>query len=130
VVKGPKKREGAVPSPDALFLEFDYPVFCFKNCVKGYCLDSITDKKVGKAFIQKISKWSQMTWAQIMLADRQGLGHEEIAQDSLRVSLPACVKDDTTIVSTYLGKKVSRMAGFKKKEVFHVIAIGMDIYKH
>jgi len=130
MVKNPKPiKKGVKTEPPQL--QFDYPVFCFKNCRKGYKPSDLDSPQKRKAFLQRLTKWSEMTWEDIRGQDRQGLGHEKIPQSSIKGSLSGIGKDQV-IISTYIGKKVARLIGFKTDGVFHVLWVDgkMDIYKH
>lgn len=109
---------------------FNYPVFCFKHLNKDYHLDDCT--KIEKiSLIEQICKLSSMTWEQIRLSPKHGLGTEKIAQDSIRASKPVHVTPDVTFYALrFDGKKP--MVGYKSDFIFHIVYLdrSFKLYKH
>ena len=61
-----------------------------------------------------------MTWTQIMMSDRHGLGSENLPVDQLKVQLPAAFEDhDKVMVLRYNG--LLPMAGIRINDVYHLL---------
>jgi hypothetical protein len=97
---------------------------------KRYNLNNCTaDEKL--AFVNQIMLLSQITWAEIINAPRQGLGCEQIAQNSIKDAIPSIIKPDTRLIAfRFCGKKP--MVGFREKNIFHILWIDRDftLYDH
>ncbi len=81
------------------------------------------------AFVERIQKLSQMTWVQIIQADRHGFGREKIA--SVRRPLPRHVTEDVTLIALrFSGLKP--MVGYQSGRTFHIIWFDRDytLYDH
>jgi hypothetical protein len=123
------KGKNISPTPD-LFPKttFNYPVFCFKYLHKDHSL-SQCDKDEKVSLIEKLHKFSSMTWEQIRLAPRHGLGQEKIT--SFNVTLPGHVTEDVSFYALrFDGKKP--IVGYKTDFIFHIVYIDRDftVYKH
>lgn len=110
---------------------YDYPIFCFKHLHKDHHLDHCTsDEK--KSFIERLVLLSQMTWEQIKLAPRHGLGTEKIAVGSIKKGVPSFITEDVTFLLAlrFDGKKP--FIGHRNQFIFHVIFIDRDFtcYNH
>lgn len=106
------------------------PIFSFKYMESGHSIrDCPKEDKIVLA--DKLFQLSQMTWQDIFEAYRHGAGQEKIAKNSIRVPIPACVKEDTNLIAIrYNGK--APIIGFRENEVFHVLWVDFDysVYKH
>lgn len=92
---------------------------CLSKCQPGEKSD-VTDKLIAL---------SQITWNVIIGSSRKSLGFETMPQKELRFSLPSIVTPEVTIeVFTY--SKGGRIAGFREKNIYHIIAVGNNLYKH
>lgn len=109
---------------------FNYPVFCFKHLQKDYSLEKCQrDEKID--LIERLCKLSTMTWEQIRLSDRHGLGTEKISQHSIRTGIPNHITPDVTFYALrFSGKKP--IVGYKSDFIFHILYIDRDftLYDH
>jgi len=133
-IKPQKGNRGVniIPTIDLFFKQdiFNYPVFCFKHLQADYSLAQC-DKDERAAFIEQLCMYSQMTWQQIILAPRHGLGSEKISLDSIRAPLPRSVTPDVTLLALrFDGKKP--FVGYRYHFIFHVLYIdrGFTLYPH
>lgn len=79
----------------------------------------------------KLRRLSQLTWAQIRLQDRHGLGTEKLAQDQVRCRIPTKLTSDTYLLAfRFSGMK--SMVGYKDGAIFHIIAFDRNftLYDH
>lgn len=109
----------------------EYPVFCFRYLHKEYGINSCTQQQKA-ALLEKIDKWRNMTWDEIRLAPRHGLGYEKIARSSIKPPMPAFVTNE---VDHLLALRFDGMAPIlvqRRNFVMHLIFIDpkMECYKH
>ena len=123
----PKSAQSAPEDPDRL-----PPIFSFEymKAGNGYSVDCCTaDHR--SALASRLFKLSQMTWLQIRMADRHGLGSEKIARNSLRVPIPAKVTEDADFLALrYNG--MTPMIGYRDGRTFYILFLDhtMDVYNH
>lgn len=94
--------------------------FCFIRCNKA--------QKVG--FADKLHELSQLTWSEIINANRQGLGQERIPE--LDRKKPSIAPKEAKIIGLRFHRK-RRMAGFKDDNgTFHILWFDHNgkLYKH
>lgn len=132
-IKRPGVNRGKTiqPTPD-LFPKsiFNYPVFCLKYIHKDFSLDHC-DKSEKAALIERLYKLSTMTWEQIRMADKHGLGTEKINRDSIKAGIPSHVTGDITFYALrFSGKKP--IVGYKSDFIFHILYIDRNfaLYDH
>ena len=111
----------------------DYPVFSFKHMHPNHDLSGCSsDEKI--SLIEQLAKLSKMTWAEIRLLPRHGMGAEKIAISSIRSALPTSL-DLTADVQDLFAFRfqahkpfVGHLDGF----IFHVLYIDnkYDVYSH
>jgi hypothetical protein len=111
--------------------DFDYPIFCFKHLHKEHDLEKCDDSEK-KSLMEKIVTLSQLSWSNIQVAPKHGLGSEKINIKSIKPSRPSFITDDVTFLLAvrFQGKKP--MIGHRHKFVFHIIYIDRDftVYNH
>jgi len=81
--------------------------------------------------IKQLRLLSQLEWKQIEQAPRHGVGKENIAQNSIRKSLPPIVTKDIKLWALrFSGKKP--MIGFRSGTVFHIVWLdhNFSVYGH
>ncbi|MDO7884268.1 hypothetical protein [Hymenobacter cheonanensis] len=90
------------------------------------------DKDNQAAFIKKLTMYSRMTWDEIRVAPRHGLGAEKIKRDAINASIPSWATADVSFFLSfrYNGKKP--FVGHQRDQVFHVFWIDHDfsVYDH
>lgn len=133
-----KSSNGVSISDDLLEGSLDklnYPVFCFKHLHKDYNIKQLvmSDKSFQKQLLKKIETISQLSWTDIQLSDRHGLGTEKIAKSSIKVSIPqSLTKDIKDFLSFYFNGTRGRIVGYKNKALFHIVYIDttLEVYDH
>lgn len=107
----------------------DHPIFCLKYLCKNYHLDKCTkDEKA--ALIDTFYILSQMSWNEIHMAPRHGLGTEKIERCQINSSTNNIPKDVDLFALRFLGKRP--FVGYKTMNIFHVVFIDRDftLYQH
>jgi hypothetical protein len=73
-----------------------------------------------RAFGDRLRTLSTMTWQQVMLAHRHGLGHEKIGRDQLLV--PCLLSDDVSFVLSFrYGHGLDPMLGHRDGAILYVL---------
>ncbi len=111
--------------------EEQHPIFSLTNMVNDkYGLNNC--QQVEKAaFVDTLYKLSRVTWAQINVSGRHGLGIEVIKQESIKASIPKNITNDTNIIAfRFYGK--APMVGYRDGRVFYVIWLDRNytLYDH
>ena len=112
------------------------PTFCFRHLHSKYNMTTCcaSDRKFPKALIKKIGTLSQMTWSDIQLSSRKGLGSEKITRSSLKVSVPSSISSDVqSFLSFYFAGTDGRLIGYRGADtLFHAgfIDTKLNVYNH
>ena len=106
------------------------PVFCLHYLQGDYCISHCSDEQKA-AFADRLHRLCKLTWGEIALAPRHGLGTEKIRQSSLRAPLPAHVTEEVTILALRFWGKAP-MVGYRDGRIFHVLYLDRDftLYQH
>jgi hypothetical protein len=108
-----------------------HPVFCFKYLHADHNFEQC-DTEEKKAFLEQIVRLSQMTWQEITLAPKHGLGSEKISRGSLNVKCPPFITEDVTYLLSlrFQGKKPFLV--HRDDFICHVIFIDnkFSVYNH
>jgi hypothetical protein len=105
------------------------PDYCFHHMRNGYYSVQDCDEESRTAFIDGLWERSRLTWSQITVASRKGLGKEEISRASLKVTPPASISEDVTFIAMRIGD-AARMLGFRDGSVFQIVWVAAthDLY--
>lgn len=106
------------------------PTFCLRFIDPQYCI-SKCDRDEKSAFVDKIFRMSQMTWLQLRMADRHGMGSEKLARAAIRRPIPAQISEEVAILAfRFSGLKT--MVGYRQGQMFHVVWFDRDftLYDH
>lgn len=73
-----------------------------------------------------------MTWNEIKLAPKHGLGSEKIARSSIKDTLPDFITDDVQELLAFRFKGKAPFLGHRRGPVLHVIFVDpkFDLYDH
>ncbi|MGV8081928.1 MAG: hypothetical protein AB2L22_17910 [Syntrophales bacterium] len=106
------------------------PIFSFlqmpygsKNCLS--CCEQ-SDKS---AVTDTLLRLSQLTWRQISSQPKTGLGYEKIPQKRFQVTLPISITPEVTI-KVFRYSDGGRMAGYRDRDIYHIIIVGEELYHH
>lgn len=84
------------------------------------------------ALLQQLGRLSLLSWQEVQLAPRHGLGSEKIARTSIAAPIPPAVTEDVKFFLSlrFQGKKP--FVGFRNGYVFHVLWIEnrFRVYAH
>lgn len=133
--KKPKKNVGSIiGAPTTSEIEdasFDYPIFCFRHLDNSYGLSNCNADDM-TALLTRLAKLSTMSWNDIKLADRHGLGSEKIFKTSIRASFPSFISDDVDHLLAFRFNGLAPFLGHRNKSVLHIIFIdsGFSLYDH
>lgn len=96
-----------------------------------FCFSKLS-KECRQMFADAIFRRKNMTWKDIKLAPRHGLGTEKISSCAIKAPPPRFVKGDVSdyLAFRYNGKKA--MVGVREKDVFYVLWFDptFTLYKH
>ena len=96
----------------------------------GYCV-SDCDKERQAAFAQALWSRSCMTWLDITVAPRHGLGIEKIDRTSFKVAIPRKITPDVDFIAMrFFG--LAQMIGYRDGRIFHIMWLDHDfsVYDH
>jgi hypothetical protein len=122
----PPKVAVVQPKPDS-----EPPVFSFRYLQAGYCISNCTkDEKA--ALATKLREMSQLSWMQLQLAPREGLGKENIARGSIKPGIPKVITPDVTHFWAFRFHGNAPMVGFRSGLVFYVLWLdrAFTLYDH
>ena len=121
------KVEDSSPPPN---YDLHKPVFSFKymNYGRRCCISMFEiDKK--SLVMDTLLRFSQLTWKQITNLPRE-LGFEKMPPHRFTVSLPRKITPEVTILVARFDDKGGRLAGFRDKDIYHVVLAGKNLYPH
>jgi len=127
MAKKPKPRTGAGTdglagrAPRGEVTNHRYPLFSLQHVVAGFSVSNCErDEKA--AFADRLQQLGQMTWEQIQLGSRQGVGTETIGRDSICLPIPNHITPEVRILALRIRQK-ARIIGYRQDEVFHIVWI-------
>ena len=111
--------------------KIDYPIFCFRNLHPDYSVETCELDDREKLII-KLTKLSQITWLDIQLSPKHGMGSEKINRTAIKPSIPLQITNDVDsfLALRYNGKKA--MIGYRSGPIFHLVYIdyNFSVYNH
>jgi hypothetical protein len=105
------------------------PIFSLKHMrYQGdYCI-SKCERETKSLIIDTILRLSQYTWAQLKTFPKN-TAFEPIPIHRFKASFPPVVTEEVSIlVARY--DNGGRIAGYREKDIFHIIIAGKDLYSH
>lgn len=89
------------------------------------------DRRHQAAFAVALYEHAKMTWLDITLAPRDGLGIEKISRSSLRVSIPEEITPDVEFIAMRFHGEAP-MVGYRDGRTFHIVWLdpGFTVYRH
>jgi len=108
------------------------PVFSFYHMQYNgsYCI-SKCEREDRSHIAHKLVLISQKPWKDITSNYRKALGYEKIPIKQFRPDrFPDIVTPEVTSLIVFAYSHGGRMAGLRQRDVFHVIFVGDDLYKH
>ena len=105
------------------------PHFCLCNLSAGYRVSNCQQADRA-AFASWLDIRSQMTWLDLTLAPREGLGREKIPRGSIRPAIPTKITPDVEHFLSFRFGDDARVIGYRTDEVFHIVWLdpNHDVY--
>jgi hypothetical protein len=131
--KDPKKGKRIAqppPLPSTPNYDLEPPVFCFRYLDKTHGLDSC-DKDEKAALVSTLYKLSQLSWRELRLAPRHGVGYEIISRNSFRVPIPKHITEDVDLIA-FRFSGLKPMVGYRNEAIFHIVWLdrSFEVYDH
>ena len=106
------------------------PIFSLKYMpyLQDYCI-SRCERGKKSLILDKILKLSQSTWSEIRSL-RMRSGFEIMPRHRFSISLPSVLTPEVQILVARYDGDGGRLAGFRDKDVFHIVLAGKDLYPH
>lgn len=108
------------------------PIFSFYHMRygKSYCLSQCgRDDKSNLANL--LLQLSQQTWSNISSSHRKNFGYEHIPIKKFKTKVfPDVVTPDVKSLLVFAYSHGGRMAGIQYKDIFHILLVGDNLYKH
>jgi len=123
-IKQPELKSGKnIQKPQEIsIMDYKHPIFCFRYLHKDYGLTPCeTGEKV--SLIDQTARLSQLTWDEIKLANKLGLGSEKIAIGAIRPSKPDIITSEVGFLLAFRFQGLKLFAGHRNRFVFHIIYI-------
>lgn len=100
------------------------PIFSFHYMVYGSstCL-SKCEKNIKSSLSDTLIRLSQSTWKEIKSKPKESLGFETIPRERFKKPFPANITPEVTII-VFRFSGSGRMAGFRRKDTYHIVQIG------
>ena len=107
------------------------PIFSFRHMNYGgkNCL-SHCDSPSKALMVSTLLQLSQLTWSEISSTSKESHGKENIPIEQFKVSLPHIVTPDVKSLMVFRFSKSGRMAGIRHNDIYHILIVGADLYKH
>ena len=133
--RAPAPKQGAkIRAPDAPPAKRaeSWPSFSFRHlsAVKKYCLDAC-DPREKADLLSTLCKLCALTWDQITLSPRHGLGTEKITQGQIKAALPKAVTPDMSLLVLRFSNR-KPMIGYRENDVFYALFLDpkFGLYGH
>jgi len=120
------KVDDLEPSPN---YDLYKPIFSFRYMkYQGPCCISTRRKDKKSLIIDTLLRLSQLTWRQIINLPREQ-GFEKMPIYRFNVPLPSVFTPEVPILVARYDKS-GRLAGFRNKDIYHVVLAGRNLYSH
>ena len=110
----------------------DYPLFSFKY-LQIISFPAQRDVKFFHHFIERLQRYSILSWQQMSVDKTHGYGFEYLSQDVMKHALPNTITPDVDLMVLRSSNDNRALVGFRKWQIFYVIFIEAqfnDIYDH
>ena len=132
--RSPKNKKGKRFKIDDLTEPPNYdlsrPIFSFKHMkYQKHCCISMCGEDEKSFIIDTLLRFSQLTWREIKRLPKQA-GFEKMPSYRFKVALPKILTPEVSILVARYDGKGGRIAGFRNKDVYHVVLAGKNLYPH
>jgi len=106
------------------------PIFSLRHMpYQKACCISTCEKGKKSLILDKILRLSQSTWLEIRSFPKK-FGFEPMPHYRFNVSLPPILTPEVTILVARYDGNGGRLAGFRDKDIFHIVLAGKELYSH
>lgn len=110
--------------------DLEKPIFSLRHMnYGGQCCISRQDDEKRALMIASLLRLSQSTWREIKSLPKK-LGFEPIPQERFKVTFPRDITPDTTILVAQYDGDGGRFAGYRERDIYHIVLVGKDLYNH
>ena len=131
-IKSPEPPKGKFQRPHEgrVSTNKNKPLFGLEYLDSTYSLKACTQPEKA-AFSDTLHKLAQITWGDIMNADRHGVGCEIIPQEQIHGSIPHHLTPEVRILAFRFCSKAP-MVGYREDRIFYVIWLDRNftLYNH
>jgi hypothetical protein len=92
------------------------------------CITQFTEEKKS-VILERLLRLSQSTWRELKRLPREN-GFEPIPNNRFKVPLPPILTEEVTILVVRFDGDGGRLAGFRDKDIYHVVLAGKNLYSH
>jgi hypothetical protein len=106
------------------------PIFSFKHIkYRGsYCISQCQEEKKS-LIIDTLLRLSQSTWQEIKRLPKVA-GFESIPRHRFIVPLPSILTPEVAILVVRYDGDGGRLAGYREKDIYHIVLVGRNLYPH
>lgn len=110
----------------------DYPIFCFKHLHTGKYGIAACLEEERAALMDTLIRLGGLTWADIRLLPKHGMGSEKIAKQQLKAGIPSFISADVNSLFAFRFSGKKPFVGHLNGVIFHVLYIDRDftLYPH
>jgi hypothetical protein len=127
--QGPRLRVSATADelPDQ-----HLPLFSLRYLDLGRYGLAACQQREKAAFADTLDRLSQLSWSELRLSPRHGLGYEQIPRHALRVSLPSHLTEDVQRLIAFRFTGNAPMVGYRVQAIFYILWLDRDftLYDH
>jgi len=107
------------------------PIFSFRNMKYGgkNCLSKCNSRSRA-SMVKTLLMLSQLTWHEISSTSKESHGKENIPIEQFKVPLPHIVTPEVKTLTVFRFSRSERMAGIRYKDIYDILIVGADLYKH
>lgn len=116
--------------PERISTDSGRPIFSLNYLSKKFCFSKcINEEKLG--FANKLFELSQLTWQQLKLAPKHGMGYEPIDRGSIKDGIPPHITEDIRFIA-FRFHGLKPMVGYREGTIFHIIWFDREfkLYDH
>jgi hypothetical protein len=126
--RGPRRLGGS--AREVTSADDEHPVFSLRHLQDDFGLRQCTREEKA-ALADTFHRLSQLTWAQLCLAPRHGLGYERIASRAIRALHPHGVTEDVAYIA-FRFHGLAPMVGYRTGAIFHLLWLdrAFTLYDH
>ena len=108
------------------------PLFSLRYLDRGRYSLAACQQREKAAFADTLDRLSQLSWGELRLSPRHGLGYEQIPRHAIRVPLPSHLTEDVQRLIAFRFVGNAPMVGYRVQAVFYILWLDRDftLYDH